>query len=41
MWHLKHSAGWNPVTPTNLYGGYSSVGRASDCGSEGHGIVTH
>jgi len=19
MWHLKHSAGWNPVGPTNIW----------------------
>ncbi len=33
-------AGSIPARPTNLiyYGGYSSVGRALDCGSEGRGF---
>ena len=27
MWHLKHSAGWNPVGPTK-YGVIAQYGRA-------------
>ena len=29
------------IKHTQVYGGFSSVGRASDCGSEGRGFDPH
>ncbi len=36
----QRAEGSNPFTPT-IYGEFSSVGRASDCGPEGRGFDPH